>query len=420
MRILDVSPRVVFPPIRGSGVRAYNLLRSLSARHEVRQFSQARPGRGAEGGRGLEQITPSYSELRYANPIAASLGELSVRTWPMAPLLSGLGLRLTRPRELDRLLDWADVVLVEFPWQYAYCRRRRPDRPVVLAGLNVEAAKFRSYAESVGRPRTTSLWVRFVEAVERHAVETADLVLCVSESDRDELERRYDVRAERLVVVPNGADTLSYGPVDPSVRRAARSRLGLPERPTALFVGADVPPNRAGLEWVRRLALRSDHFTFLAAGHVAPPTISEGGLVALGFVDDLALCFAAADFALCPIEFGGGTKIKLLEGLAAALPTVAFEEALTGLPLEDGRHLLVAEKSEKGLLAALERLAGDPELAAAVGAAGRELVAGAYDWARVADALEHHLLRLVSAAPRLTGRRAPRARLRTSRPFARP
>lgn len=413
MKILDVSPRVVFPPIRGSGVRAYNLLRSLSVRHQVRQFSQARPGRVAEGGRGLQQITPSYSELRYAHPVAAGLGELSVRTWPTAPLLSGLGLRLTRPRELNRLLHWADVVLVEFPWQYAYCRRHRPDRPIVLAAQNVEAVKFRSYAESLGRPRTTSFWVRYVEAAERSAVETADLVLCVSESDRDELERRYDVLAERLVVIPNGADTQSYVPVDPGARRAMRSRLGLPERPTALFVGADVPPNRAGLEWVRRLARRSDRFTFLAAGHVAPPAISEGGLVALGFVDDLASCFAAADFALCPIEFGGGTKIKLLEGLAAGLPTIAFEESLTGLPLEDGRHLLVVEKSEDGLLAALERLAGDPELAATLGSAGRELVAGAYDWVRVADALEDHLLRLVSAP----GRRAPRARPRTPRPF---
>ena len=39
MRILDVCPRVVHPPRRGAGIRTYNLLRHLSARHEVVQFS---------------------------------------------------------------------------------------------------------------------------------------------------------------------------------------------------------------------------------------------------------------------------------------------------------------------------------------------------------------------------------------------
>ena len=43
MRILDVSPRIVFPPYRGSSVRTHNILRRLSAQHEIRQFSYARP-----------------------------------------------------------------------------------------------------------------------------------------------------------------------------------------------------------------------------------------------------------------------------------------------------------------------------------------------------------------------------------------
>ena len=76
---------------------------------------------------------------------------------------------------------------------------------------------------------------------------------------------------------------------------------------------------------------------------------SRDAVVATGLLDDFGVALAAADFALCPIEFGGGTKIKLLEGLAAGLPTVAFAEALHGLDL-DG-EVLAAPKSEHGLLA---------------------------------------------------------------------
>lgn len=80
----------------------------------------------------------------------------------------------------------------------------------------------------------------------------------------------------------------------------------------------------------------------------------------------IAPAFAAADLSLCPIEFGGGTKIKLMEALAAGLPTVAFAESLRGTELRDGVHVVVAPKSVEGRLGALQRLANDPAEAARI------------------------------------------------------
>src|SRR6266566_5082973 len=123
MRILDVSPRVVQPPVRGSSVRTANLLVRLAERHEVRQFSQARlvGGSDPEGGRGTNRVTASYTELRFASPVATVATEVGARTWIRAPVLSGFGLGLARP--LGRLLQWAEVVIVEFPWQFGACCR---------------------------------------------------------------------------------------------------------------------------------------------------------------------------------------------------------------------------------------------------------------------------------------------------------
>lgn len=372
-------------------MRAANLLRALAERHEVRQLSQARlSGRGdPEGARGPFTVTPSYAELRMAAPVATIATELGARTWIRAPILSGAG--LARSPRLRALARWADVVLVEFPWQFAACRRARPDVPIVLAGCNVEAAKFADYAAACGSPRTAPVWMRTIERLERRAVQDADLVLAVSDADRDELIRRYAVPAARVVTIPNGADTTAYGAASPEARRAARVKLGLPDRPTVLFAGSDVPPNQAGLAWVRKVAARAPHLTFLVTGAVAPP--SRDGIVATGLLDDFGVALAAADFALCPIEFGGGTKIKLLEGLAAGLPTVAFAEALHGLDL-DG-EVLVAPKTEHGLLRALDRLS-DPAVARDLARRGRDAVAARYDWRALGRTLEAHLEDLVA------------------------
>jgi glycosyltransferase involved in cell wall biosynthesis len=391
MRILDVSPRVVQPPVRGSSVRTANLLARLAERHEVRQFSQARMRNrnDPESARGMTRVSGSYAELGHASPLATLATEIGTRSWVRAPVLCGLGLRLARP--LSRLLRWAEIVVVEFPWQFAVCRRMRPDLPMVLAAHNVEVAKFADYAEAAGGAATSRLWLRRIEALERVAVEDADLVLAVSAEDRSELIRRYGADPSRVVTVPNGADTIRYAPATPEERHAARRTLGLPERPTVLFAGADNPPNRAGLAWVNRLTARADHLTFLVTGGVARP--SRNGIVAVGLVDDFGLALAAADYSLCPIEFGGGTKIKLLEGLAAGLPTVAFAESIQGLAL-DG-EVLVAPKSEDDLLAALDGLVDRPEVARRLAKRGRDWVVANHDWGMIARRLEEHLVELV-------------------------
>lgn len=305
-------------------------------------------------------------------------------------MLSGLVLELARPSLLDQLLGWADIVLVEFPWQFAYCRRRRPDRPVVLCAHNVEVMKFASYASAARSTPGRKPWISLVRRMEAGAVGGADLVCAVSESDRLDLIGRYHAEPARVLTVPNGADTDRYAPVTRDQREAAKRLVGLPARTTVIYAGSDVPPNWAGLGWVRRLAVAAPQFTFLVVGPLCPPGV-RGNVVATGLVDDFAPYLAAADLSLCPIEHGGGTKIKLLESLAAGLPTVAFAQALDGLHLRDGEHVLVADKSEHSLLQALDRLRLDGALASRLGRAARRHVEDRHGWSAIAGDLESAL-----------------------------
>jgi glycosyltransferase involved in cell wall biosynthesis len=397
VRIADVSPRVVFPPQRGSGIRTYNLLRHLSERHDVRQFSQNRDGRLLSPRSGeTVPLTERYEETRFSHPLASLVGERAERSWVTAPVASGAALHLLRPRRLLELLEWAEVVLVEFPWQFAFCKKRSGDVPLVLASHNVELDKFRSYAEYV-RPHIRAPWLRAIRRMEANAVHAADLVVAVSGDDRRRLVDLYGIDPERIVVVPNGVDTERYRPVSAEARRAARRRLGLPERPTVTFAGSAVPPNRAGLRVVERLSRAAPQFTFLVLGPVSQRR-SDGNLIATGRVDDVRPWLEAGDASLCPIRYGGGTKIKLLEALAAGLPTVAFEQSLDGTELCAGEHVLVSPDEDGALVESLERLAGDPALAESIATAGRRFVAERHDWRRLARTLEDALVPLVSSA----------------------
>jgi glycosyltransferase involved in cell wall biosynthesis len=294
-------------------------------------------------------------------------------------------------------MRWAEVILVEFPWQFDYCRRCAPGVPLVLAAHNLEWSKFSSYAEAQGVRARRSPWLRHIRRSEAKAVACADLVLAVSPDDRLDFIRVYRKDPDRVVEIPNGADIRTYHPVDRATRESRKRELGLPPKPVACYVGANIPPNVAGLAWVRRLASMSDRFTFVAIGPLFRRPERQGNLIATGLVDDYPGWLQAADFSLCPIEHGGGTKIKLLEALAAGLPVVAFEESLRGTALEPGRHVLVSPKSEVELLSALNRLADDPALAETLGANGRAFVAEHHDWERIAEKLSAALTQVVES-----------------------
>ena len=406
MRMLDVSPRVCIPPVRGgSQTRIYNLLLRLAANHEVRQFSSPRlielraPGFVTE-----RQETPSYREHRDDSLPAGLLREASERIWVSAPVLTGIAARLTRPRALPELLAWADLTIVEFPWQFEHCLRNRPPgRPLVLATHNVEADKFATFARGGGARLSRRPWLAYIERLEANALANADLVLAVSDADRDRFSERYGTDPHRIVTVPNGADTRLLRPVAAAERERAKRALGLPpERPVVLYVGAGVLPNRLGLDWVRRVARLSDRFSYLVVGAVGGAARVEGNVTYTGIVSDLPPVFAAADISVCPLEYGGGTKIKLHESLAAGLPTVAFAQALHGMEIAPGEHVLVSEPDERALLDALERIAGDPGLAARLGRSGRRFIEERRSWdanAARLDAAVRSLVREAAAGP---------------------
>jgi glycosyltransferase involved in cell wall biosynthesis len=271
--------------------------------------------------------------------------------------------------------------VAEDPVELALCRQEWP------------GGRFAFVAHDVGLPEAVS---RSGHDRLAEAVAAAELTIAVSPSDREELMARYALPPERVAVVPNGADAERLRPLDAESKQALRAELELPPGPVVLFAGSSSPPNLVGLAWMRRLAKATDRFSFVVVGSVGKPE-RAGRLHVLGPVRNVASYFQAADLALCPIEYGSGTRIKLWASLAAGLPTVAFAESLRGTGLEAGEHVLVAEKSERALLSALERLAHDPDLARRVTAAGRAFVVDQRSWRRSAELMAGALERLLDS-----------------------
>jgi glycosyltransferase involved in cell wall biosynthesis len=270
-------------------------------------------------------------------------------------------------------------------------------KPVVLSTHNVEIDTRLSNAGAAGISIERSRLLARVRRVEEEGLARADLVLAVSTADRNAFVERFGVPSDRVVEVPNGSDTEELAPVEPGSRPERRRRLGLPERPTAIYVAAGPKiPDRFGLEWFERTARLLPDVTFLVVGGIVARPRVDGNVVATGFVEDVRPYLEAADLAVAPIQYGGGTKIKVWDTLAAGLPTVVFAETVNGMELVDSEHVLVAAKDDAALAGAVRQLLGEPALAARLAAAGRAFVVARHDWRRSAENLDAALTELAA------------------------
>lgn len=208
-----------------------------------------------------------------------------------------------------------------------------------------------------------------------------DAIAAISEGVRRALVAS-GVSDARIRVIPSGID---FEPFEaPFDRAAARDALGLaPDDVLAIQVAALAPHKSQTtlLQAAARALGTAPRLRVWIAGEGAlrEPLLAEHRALGLGdrvrllgFRDDVVPLLRAADlFVLTSYLEGLGTSV--LDAMAAGLPVVAT--AVGGVPeivRDEVTGILVPPRDPAALAAAMERLAGDPALRAAMGARGRE------------------------------------------------
>jgi glycosyltransferase involved in cell wall biosynthesis len=105
-----------------------------------------------------------------------------------------------------------------------------------------------------------------------------------------------------------------------------------------------------------------------------------------GTVDDVRPFYAAAVAAVVPIRSGSGTRLKILEAMAAGVPVVSTRLGVEGIEAEDNVHLLLADSGPE-IAAAVGRVASSSETRNRLSQAARALVCRVYDWSVIGKQL---------------------------------
>jgi sugar transferase (PEP-CTERM/EpsH1 system associated) len=398
MKILWVKAGGLVPPDTGGKIRSYYILRELAKRHSVTFFSFY----AEHPGDIHHQLTQFFERLvciPLRIPIPRSRGEFFHYARHMFSPLPYSIAKHSQPKvvaALRNLLEAEsyDVIICDFvvaggviPWASS-C-------PKILFTHNIEAQIWRRHFERAPSPiwkGVTLSEYRKMLRYEHFCLQNAQHVLAVSENDKDAFARSID--KDRITVIPTGVDTEYFRPV--------AGDDGQP--PELVFTGAmDWLANVDAILYFARDILplirrKIPQVTITVAGRLPSPRLlaiahADEHIQVTGSVDDIRPYIAKASVYVVPLRIGGGTRLKIFEAMAMGKATVSTTIGAEGLPVTDGKEILIADSPE-GFAHAVVSLLCQPEQRRQLGLSARRLVEQKYGWSIVSDLFDEVLRRV--------------------------
>jgi glycosyltransferase involved in cell wall biosynthesis len=384
MRILYFSSRECWPPNTGGRLRDFHLARELARYARVTYVGLRNP---------LDP--PSVAPPADAGFEEALVVEKDKEFTPVKLIQGVIGpdpvtvLNCWFPRagaELERVMNSGepfDSVQVEGMHlvRYLPMLRKARGKPGLLGDWhNIESEIMWRYSErGIGLPkqvyarRTAAL----IEGAERRLLQGCDVhVVC---SSREKGLLGAQVPEARIEIVGNGVDAAHYAGLGESGS----------ERRDVLYVGSmdyhaniDAVVHFANTAWPQIRAVYPD-LRFVISGRNPAAEVRALGstpdIHVTGTLDDIRPSYQTAFAVVVPLRTGSGTRLKILEAMAAGVPVVSTRLGAEGLTVTDGLNLILAETPQE-MTAAVRRLKESPGERERLVTNALRLVRDQYDW----------------------------------------
>jgi glycosyltransferase involved in cell wall biosynthesis len=242
------------------------------------------------------------------------------------------------------------------------------------------------------------LLIKMLEAMEMFLYRQSAAVVPVTEAFRQTIVQR-GIPAEKVHVIPNGADIETYRPEIDGQRM--RKKLGLGDKFVVSYMGSHGISH--GLSAVLDAAAMHRNRTdvlYLLIGEGAEKEMLQATRDSLGLVnvrmlphqppESMPELYAASDICLVPLRdvpiFETFVPSKLFEILAMGRPIIGSVRGEARSILErSGGALLIPPEDPAELVSAIDVLRSDPSRRAEMGRAGRAFLEANYSHAALAE-----------------------------------
>lgn len=378
MKILLALSYAPYPVRRGIDRLVVNLIRALSARHDVSLVTMAFDREGLDALEGLECERVKVRAMLAPNKRSAAHRALYKAVNHVRALVTGVPVKVlyATPRPYIDLIaktveeEDADLVLASY-WHHYDLPAHLPGRRCVLVTYDIDylihGERLR-YTAGGARAGIAGSDARRRERIEKTAYRNYGAILTVTKRDAAAVREFTEGGGALVRTLPLGIDLGRFRPGEFTRRPGRILFLGALDsdfnRDALLFFTNDVLP--------RILERFPEAVVEVVGGEGDRGLLSLGGpsVRFLGRVDDIIPHLGRCVLMVLPLRFGGGVRIRMMEAASMAVPVVSTSVGVAGMGLVDGRDYIEADGADDFADAVLGVLA-DGALAERIGRGAR-------------------------------------------------
>lgn len=400
MKAVVVDWDITYPMNSGKRLRTLNLMLALSDRHDITYLSRGVASTDAAmvakeflGDHGIKTVfldspVPGKTGAGYYGRIAKNL--LSRNPYAVDVHQGADFVKRYRQFAVENHFDvW------QFEWTpYSTMLDGIAGVNRLIIAHNVDSLIWKRYYETETRPAhriyIKNQYERFMR-FEQRAFASADRVVSVSAPDAELMRQMFGI--DRVDVVDNGVDLKTYSAID-----------RVPDPNEVLFLGSlDWRPNQDAIKvllediFPKLLTVRPSAKLSIvgrnppawmtaavdraAVGHATPSIELHAN------VPDIFPYLSRAGMMAVPLRIGGGSRLKIIEALAARVPVVASAVAAEGLNLVPDHDFSLADDADAMVQKICDWI-DDPNAAKRSAIAGHDSTVRHYGWDQLGCLLE--------------------------------
>ncbi len=389
MRILMLTPYLPYPLVSGGQIRTFNLLKHLSKKYEITLFA-------------LIKNEAERQHVRAIKPYCKKIEVFKRPSKPFTPLNIGrtgfslypfVVIRNLVPQVIDAVKDElssGQYDLIHAETFYMMPNIPKTHIPIILVEQTIEYLGYQSYAQSSRHWYLRPFFYLDIEKIkywEKRYWHSCSRLITMSEVDKEFiLKESPDIG--QVDVVANGV-SLDY---------FNQTKKNHPKDPTILFVGTfNWLPNRQAVVYLvekvwPEIKKSVPNAKLRIVGFSPTPEIkfyaSLPDISVEGDVTDIRTAYASSHVLCAPVNWGKGTRYKILEAMATKTPIVATPLAVEGIAgIQAGKHVLVGQNQHE-LAQQTARVLKDIDVQKNLARHSYELVSKVYSWPVIAQDLD--------------------------------
>ena len=381
--LTSASPR---PARAGGQTRSYNLIKNLSKKHEITLFSLVKDDKERKY---IPELEKYCKKVKVFNrpPKPWTISNILRTGFSTYPFLVIRNLATKENQAIKEELSTGNYDLIHAETFYVMPHIPKTKVPILLVEQTIEYLVYKHYVEEQA-PKTLAPLLKIdvmkLKFWETYFWKHARKVVAMSDSDRNQMRKLSPGLS--IDIVPNGID-MEYFAGKKRENESPQRVLYVGNftwlqniEAVELLVDKVWPKIKSGTSSVKLWIVGMHMTDYIKNLKSEDIEVSEG-------LPDIRDAYRKSAVLVTPIKGPGGTRRKILEAMASALPVVTTSVGAEGLGVSDGKEALIKDNLEELVKSAI-RVLKDPILAKKLGSTGMNFVNENYTWNVSAEKLD--------------------------------